>query len=91
MKKVILIGFVLVAVMTNCASKTKYINTADLPDTYQCDYMKEICKEAQDFQRKYSQMSEEDKRESKTILNAYIDQCSNAQDLCEKSAKQESN
>ncbi|MFW5784557.1 MAG: hypothetical protein ACOCW1_00105 [Chitinispirillaceae bacterium] len=83
-----LLGIVSTIAFIGCAPKTTYINLSDLPDTYQCNYMKEICKEAEDFQRQYSKMSEEEKKESKTILNTYIDQCANAQDLCTKSGEQ---
>lgn len=88
MRKTRILGVVFTIAFAGCAPKTTIINLADLPDTYQCNYMKEICKEAEDFQRQYSKMSEEEKKESKTILNAYIDQCANAQDLCTKSAEQ---
>ncbi len=76
-----------ITVLMNCAPRTTVIDTKDLPDTYHCEYMKETCNEAQDFQMQYSRMSPEEQKEAKNILNAYIDQCADAQELCKKSGQ----
>lgn len=72
-------------VLTGCAGSSSYIDTAKLPDTYQCNYMKDVCKEAQDFEGKYESMTPEEKKEFKTLLMVYRSQCSNALDVCRKS------
>jgi uncharacterized protein YnzC (UPF0291/DUF896 family) len=48
--------------------------------------MEEICKEAREFESKYSQMSEEEKEEFKTLRDTYRDQCNTALEQCKKSA-----
>ncbi len=64
---------------------TSYVDVNKLPDTYQCAHMEEICKEAREFERSYSQLSKEEKEEFKTILDAYKDQCNTALEQCQKS------
>lgn len=64
---------------------TTYVDVNKLPDTYQCEHMKEVCKEAQEFQTKYSQMSKEEKEEFKTLLDTYKNQCNNALEQCKQS------
>jgi len=70
-----------------CAPKTTTVDFNNVPDNERCRYMKDACKEAQAFQVQYERMSSEDKKEAKAILNAYIQQCEGAQDLCRKSAE----
>jgi hypothetical protein len=71
--------------LTGCAGSSSFIDTAKLPDTYQCNYMKDVCKEAQDFEGKYESMNPEEKKEFKNLLMVYRNQCSNALDACRKS------
>ncbi|NLE02550.1 MAG: hypothetical protein GX640_22015 [Fibrobacter sp.] len=70
--------------MIGCGG-TKYVDYSKLPDTYLCTYMKDVCKEAQDFETKYRQMSPEEKEEFKTVLQSYRLQCNDALDACQKS------
>lgn len=49
--------------------------------------MKDVCKEAQDFEGKYESMTPEEKKEFKNLLMVYRNQCSNALDMCRKSEK----
>jgi hypothetical protein len=79
----ILAGF---SIFISCAG-TRFVDTSDLPDTYQCTYMKDICKEASDYERKYSAMSPEEKKEFENIMKAYRTQCNDALDMCQKSKK----
>lgn len=65
---------------------SSYIEVSKLPDTYQCTHMEEICKEAREFESKYSQMSDEEKKEFKTLRDTYRDQCNTALEQCKKSA-----
>jgi hypothetical protein len=37
----------------------KFVDTAHLPDTYQCRYMNDVCKEARDYEATYEKMSRE--------------------------------
>jgi len=71
----------------SCAPKTTTVDFNNVPDNERCRYMKDACKEAQAFQGQYERMSAEEKKEAKAILNAYIQQCEGAQDLCRKSAE----
>jgi len=70
-----------------CAPKTTKVNFNNVPDNDRCRYMKDACKEAQAFQDQYERMSSEEKKEAKAILNAYIQQCEGAQELCRKSVE----
>lgn len=72
-------------VFSGCAGSSSFIDTAKLPDTYQCNYMKDVCKEAQDFEGKYESMAPEEKKEFKNLLMAYRNQCSSALGACQKS------
>jgi len=74
-------------IILGCASNRSFIDTSKLPDTYQCNYMKEICKEAQEFESRYSSMNADEKKEFKNLLMVYRKQCSSAQEDCLKSGK----
>jgi hypothetical protein len=47
--------------------------------------MKDICKEARDFETSYNRMSPDEKKEMKDVLRAYRLQCSEAIEVCKKS------
>jgi len=68
-----------------CAPKTAVIDFNNVPDTERCQYMKDVCKEAQAFQGQYERMSAEEKRDAKAVLSAYVQQCEGAQEMCKKS------
>jgi hypothetical protein len=70
-----------------CASNRAFIDTSKLPDTYQCNYMKDICKEAEEFESRYSSMNAEEQKEFKNLLMVYRKQCSSALDECQRSGK----
>jgi hypothetical protein len=74
-------------VASSCSPKPTKVDFSNVPDNERCQYMKDACKEAQAFQGQYERMSSEEKKEAKAILNAYIQQCEGAQDLCRKSAE----
>jgi hypothetical protein len=63
----------------------KYVNTAKLPDTEMCSFMNEVCKEAEDFERRYKLMSKEEQEDAKNVLSAHKDQCNSALEACQKS------
>lgn len=77
----------IVFVIGACASKTTLVDFNNAPDTHHCQFMKEICKEAESFQGQYESMSADEKEDAKAILNAYVQQCAAAQEMCKKSAK----
>lgn len=74
--------------LTGCGG-TRFVNTADLPDNYLCQHMKEVCKEARQFESEYNKLSSEEKKETKNILKAYRMQCNDALSQCQESAKRE--
>lgn len=86
MRKYIFLSVVSVA-LAGCSGSSSFVNTATLPDTYQCSYMKDVCKEADEFERKYEAMTPEEKKEFKTLLYTYRNQCNTALEDCKKSAK----
>ncbi|NLG17184.1 MAG: hypothetical protein GX556_07645 [Fibrobacter sp.] len=65
--------------------KPVLVDTSKLPDTYQCNYMKDVCKETEEFEGRYSRMSAEEQEEFKNVLQTYRSQCSDALELCRKS------
>lgn len=77
-----------VLVIAACSPKTTLVDLNNVPDTHHCQFMKETCKEAEEFNRQYQSMSDEEKQDAKTILNAYVQQCADAQEICKQSAKQ---
>ncbi|MDG5814611.1 hypothetical protein QA601_05960 [Chitinispirillales bacterium ANBcel5] len=77
----------LLLVGLGCGGRTSYINTNDLPDTYQCEYMEYICNEAAEFEHTYSTLSGDEQDESKVILQTYRNQCQQAVDACKQSAQ----
>jgi hypothetical protein len=70
-----------------CSPKPTKVDFNNVPDNERCRYMKDACKDAAAFQEQYERMSAEEKKEAKAILNAYIQQCEGAQDLCRKSVE----
>lgn len=66
---------------------TEFVNTATLPDNYLCAQMKDICKEAREFESAYAKMPASDRKEAETVLKGYRMQCADALDQCKKSAK----
>jgi hypothetical protein len=72
-----------------CAPKTTLVDFSNVPDTHHCQFMKEVCKEAEEFGGQYQSMDDEEKQDAKTILNAYVQQCADAQEMCKKSAQQQ--
>jgi hypothetical protein len=76
---------VVIAVLSGCGG-AEFVNTAKLPDNPYCNHMKEVCKEAREFETSYGKMSPEEKKEAENILKAYRMQCNDALDACKKSA-----
>jgi len=74
-------------IATTCAPRTTTVDFNNVPDTEKCQYMKDACKEAQAFQSQYERMNAEEKKEARAVLNAYIQQCEGALELCRKSAE----
>jgi len=70
-----------------CAPKAVVIDFNNVPDTPHCQFMKDICKEAEEFSRQFQSMSAEEKEDAKTINNAYVQQCADAQAMCKKSSQ----
>jgi hypothetical protein len=70
---------------SSCAPKTVQLDFSNVPDNDRCNYMKEVCKEAEVFEGRFQGMSREEKEDAKVILNAYIEQCAGAQKLCKDS------
>lgn len=73
------------AVFSACSHSLATVDFNNAPDTERCQYMKEVCKEAQAFQGRYESMSPEEKKEAKAVLNAYTQQCEDAAMLCRMS------
>ncbi|MDR0305696.1 MAG: hypothetical protein LBI42_02545 [Chitinispirillales bacterium] len=75
-------------VVSACSPKTALVvDFSNVPDTFHCQHMKDVCKEAESFQSQFLSMSGEEKADAKIILNAYVQQCEDAQEICRKSAE----
>jgi len=72
--------------LASCGPKPVLLDLSgkDVPDNERCQFMKESCKEAQAFQGQYEQMSREEQEDAKAVLNAYTQQCADAQEMCRK-------
>ena len=66
---------------------SELVNTAKLPDNYQCQYMKDVCKEAREFERNYAKLPPNEQKDAENVLIAYRLQCNEALAVCKKSAK----
>jgi len=55
--------------------------------SYPCQYMKEVCAEADEFERKFTLLSKEEKEEMESVRQAYRSQCNGAIELCAASTK----
>ena len=75
----------ILAVLTGCGG-AEFVNTAQLPDNPYCNHMKEVCKEARDFEFSYEKMTPEEKKDAENILKAYRMQCNDALEACRKTA-----
>ena len=70
------------AALWSCAPKTVMLDFNNVPDNERCNYMKEVCKDAERFQAQFNAMNREEQQEAKVILGAYIEQCRGAHNLC---------
>ena len=82
----IALGCCVGGIIVGCGG-SKFVNTAKLPDTYQCQHMKEVCKEARAFESEYGTLSSDEKKDAENVLKAYRMQCNDALKMCEESAK----
>ena len=90
MKKISPLFFTLVTLFfVSCGGKSAVRPALmNLDDTTSaCRFMDEVCHEADEFQREWSAMEEEQKNELTTVLNSYIEHCSKAAKECRKSIK----
>ena len=74
-----------VIIATGCGG-AEFVNTANLPDTPYCNHMKDICKEAREFEATYQKLSDDEKKDAEGVLKAYRMQCNDAVEACKKSA-----
>jgi len=76
----------LLCAMAACGPKPVLLDLSgkDVPDNERCQFMKESCKEAEDFQNQYDRMNPEERQDAKAVLSAYVQQCQAAQEMCRK-------
>jgi len=80
------VGTFIAALLAGCGGTT-FVDTSKLPDTYQCQHMDEVCKEAREFERTYAKLSADEKKDAENILKAYRSQCNDALDICRASGR----
>ncbi len=83
----VLAGLVAMAAVGTGCGGAEFVNTANLPDNLYCRQMKDVCKEAREFENNYAKLSPEEKKDAENVLKAYRMQCNDALDACRKSAK----
>ncbi|MDR2577507.1 MAG: hypothetical protein LBC70_01665 [Chitinispirillales bacterium] len=80
---------VCVALVLACAStKTVHLDFNNVPDNERCDYMKDVCRDAERFEAQFEQMGRDERQDARTILNAYIQQCADAQAMCQATMRE---
>jgi hypothetical protein len=62
------------------------IDLSKANDSYQCQYMKDVCREMSEYEAKYEKMTGEEKKEMKPILDTYRSQCGSAIKACNESS-----
>jgi uncharacterized membrane protein len=80
------IAAALFCALAACAPKPVLLDLSgkNVPDNERCQFMKESCKEAQEFQNQYEQMSKEEQQDARAVMSAYTQQCQDAQEMCRK-------
>lgn len=73
--------------LSGCAARSSYVNVAEMPDTFHCEYMQEICQEAAEYESRYLDMTPEEQEDAKSVLDAYKSQCDFAVKECRESGK----
>ncbi len=53
----------------------------------ECLFQDEVCREAENFQREYYSMAEEERDQMTAVLNSYIEHCEIARKACKKSMR----
>jgi len=80
--KMLAIALLAAAILAACAPKPVLFDISSAPSNERCDYMKDVCKEAEAFQAQFESMSRAEREEAKTILSAFTQQCIDAQKIC---------
>ncbi|MCL2219214.1 MAG: hypothetical protein FWC23_04955 [Chitinispirillia bacterium] len=70
-----------------CAPKPLLFDMNSAPDNERCNYMREVCKEARKFQSQYESMTREEKEDARAVMNAYTQQCEDAQQMCRQTVE----
>ena len=86
MKKTKILAAALLCALAACGPKPVLLDLSgkNVPDNERCQFMKESCKEAQAFQSQYESMSKDEQQDAKAVMNAYTQQCQDAQEMCRK-------
>ncbi|MDR3012769.1 MAG: hypothetical protein LBU70_06125 [Chitinispirillales bacterium] len=77
-----LIAAICAAAIAVCAPKAVTVDFSNVPDNEICQYMKDVCREAERFHAQFQQMNREEREDAKAILGAFAEQCEGAQELC---------
>jgi triphosphoribosyl-dephospho-CoA synthetase len=87
-KKLAAVCLVTAVLLVACAPKPALFDISTAPDNERCNYMKDVCKEAHAFQNQFERMSRAEREEAKTVLNAFVQQCLDAQEMCRRTMDQ---
>jgi hypothetical protein len=85
--------FAAIPLLAALACAPRVVVPPSIPDTDtevasdECEMMKEVCRQAQEFQKQYETLPEEEKKDMSTILSTYVEHCRQATESCKKSAK----
>ena len=78
-----LVTLAVLLTLLSCAPTIVVDPNAETSNPYYCEYMKEVCRESEEFERTYAAMGKEEQKEAENILNAYRYQCSEAALRCQ--------
>ncbi|MFP4418554.1 MAG: hypothetical protein ACOC41_06815 [Chitinivibrionales bacterium] len=81
----LLVSFTALLSVASCTAPAMRTHTT--ADTDECRTMVEVCKDAQEFQREYDRLPEEEKDDMAAVLNTYTEHCTNAVKECDQSKK----
>jgi hypothetical protein len=73
------------AVLGSGGCVRQVVDLSKANDSYQCQYMKDVCREESEYEAKYAKMTGEEKKEMKSILDTYRSQCGSAIRACDES------
>ena len=84
-QKVTFGSLLILGVLTSCAPKQVQYTPEESAQV--CEYSRNVCREATEFQLEYANMPKEQQESLIDALNSYTEQCNRARKMCKESQK----